>query len=105
MNSKHLLGRQGETAAASFLIQNDYQILEQNYRYLKAEVDIIALKNSCLVAVEIKTRSSDFFGAPETFLKPKQQQRIVNAIDYYVKQNNLTIEVRFDIISVLKQGL
>lgn len=54
MNSKHLLGRQGETAAASFLIQNDYQILVQNYRYLKAEVDIIALKNSCLVAVEIK---------------------------------------------------
>ncbi|MGC6524042.1 MAG: YraN family protein [Flavobacteriaceae bacterium] len=56
---------------------NGYHILERNYRYLKAEVDIIAIKNNSLVAIEIKTRSSDLFGAPETFLKPQQQQRIV----------------------------
>jgi len=62
MTSKHQLGRQGEAAAAAFLIQNGHQILEQNYRYLKAEVDVIALKKNCLIAVEIKTRSSDFFG-------------------------------------------
>lgn len=104
MTSKHQLGRQGEAAAAAFLIQNGHQILEQNYRYLKAEVDVIALKKNCLIAVEIKTRSSDFFGAPESFLKPKQQQRIVTAIDYFVKQNNLNVEVRFDVISVLKKG-
>lgn len=104
MSSNYQLGRQGEAVAAKFLITNGYQILEQNYRYHKAEVDIIALKNNCLLAVEIKTRSSDFFGAPETFLKPQQQQRIVGAIDHYVKQNKLNVDVRFDVISVLKKG-
>jgi len=39
--------------------------------------------------VEIKTRSTGFFGAPETFLKRQQQQRIVEAIDFYVKENQL----------------
>lgn len=104
MNSNLLLGRQGEAAAASFLIQNDYKILEQNYRYLKAEVDIIATKKNFLIAVEIKTRSNDFFGTPETFLKPKQQQRIVTAIDHYIKQKKLNVEVRFDVISILKKS-
>ena len=104
MSTNYQLGRQGEAAAAKFLTTNGYQILERNYRYLKAEVDIIAKKNNSLVAIEIKTRSSDFFGAPETFLKPQQQQRIVGAIDHYVKQNKLDVDVRFDIISILKKG-
>jgi putative endonuclease len=61
MSTKYQLGRQGEAAAAKFLTTNGYQILERNYRYLKAKVDIIAIKNNSLVAIEIKTRSSDFF--------------------------------------------
>ena len=38
------LGKKGEQLAVDFLIDNNYKILEKNYRYLKAEVDIIALK-------------------------------------------------------------
>lgn len=104
MNFNHKLGRQGEITAALFLEKKGYQILEKNYRFLKAEVDIIALKKNWLVAVEIKTRSSDFFGAPELFFKPKQQQRIVGAIDHYVKQKEMDVNVRFDVISVLKKA-
>ena len=66
-------------------------------------MDIIALKDNLLIAVEIKTRSTGFFGAPQTFLK-QQQQRILEAIDFYVKENQLEVEVRFDIVSVIKVG-
>jgi putative endonuclease len=52
--------------------------------------------------VEIKTRSTGFFEAPEKFLK--RQQRIVEAIDFYVKENQLGVEVRFDIVSLIKVG-
>ena len=55
MSTNYQLGRQGEAAAAKFLTTNGYQILERNYRYLKAEVDIIAIKNNSLVAIESKT--------------------------------------------------
>ena len=51
--------------------------------------------------MEVKTRSTAFFGTTETFLK-HQQHRIVEAIDYYVKKNQLKLEVRFDIIRLLK---
>ena len=104
MTSSHQLGRKGETAAARFLAKKNYTILERNYRYRKAEVDLIVCQNNLLVAVEIKTRSSAYFGAPSGFLKPKQQQRIVQAIDNYIQQNNLEVEVRFDVISILKKG-
>ena len=102
MRTSYELGRKGEAEAAAFLAQKNYQILEKNYRYRKAEVDLIVQKENTLVAVEIKTRSTAFFGTPALFLKPKQQQRIVEAVDYYVKQNNLDLEVRFDVISIIK---
>ena len=82
MNTSYKMGSQGEARAAAFLKQ-------KNYRHRKAEVDIIALKDNLLIAVEIKTRSTGFFEAPETFLKQQQQQRIVEAIDFYVKENQL----------------
>ena len=88
MNTLYKLGRQGEALAAAFLEQKKYWIIERNYRHGRAEVDLIAIKDDFLVVVEIKTRCTAFFGAPETFLKHQQQQRIVEAIDYYVKKIN-----------------
>lgn len=88
MNTSYKLGRQGEALAAAFLVQKKYRIIERNYRHGRAEVDLIAIKDDFLVVVEIKTRSTAFFGAPETFLKHQQQQRIVEAINYYVKKIN-----------------
>ena len=50
MTSSHQLGRKGETAAAQFLAKKNYTILERNYRYRKAEVDLIVRQNNLLVA-------------------------------------------------------
>lgn len=99
------LGKEGEKLATRLLTEKGYEILEVNYRYLKAEVDIIATKEDILVAVEVKTRSTPDFGNPQDFLKPAQIQRLVKAIDNYVNENNLDVEVRFDIVAIIKNKL
>ena len=91
----------GERLAVDFLISKGYKILTQNYRFKKAEVDILAQKDAYLVAVEVKTRSSETFGAPEEFLKPAQIQRIIKAVNHFVISNDLNLEVRFDIIAIV----
>lgn len=102
MATHNELGEKGEVLAVNFLQKKGYQILEKNYRYLKAEVDIIAQKEEVLVAVEVKTRSTDYFGDPQDFVNPKKIKLLVSAIDYYVTERNLDVEVRFDIIAIVK---
>lgn len=98
------LGKKGEQLAVDFLVKNNYEIIERNYRFDKAEVDIIARKDSILAIVEVKTRSTVDFGNPQDFVKPKQIQRLVKAVDEYVTVNDLDVEVRFDIIAIVKDG-
>ena len=78
------LGKKGEQLAVDYLIKKDYQILERNYRFQKAEVDIIAQIKDTLAIVEVKTRSTTDFGNPQDFVKPKQIQRLVKAVDEFV---------------------
>ena len=98
------LGKKGEKLAIDFLIKNDYKILEKNYRYLKAEVDIIAQKKDILAVVEVKTRSSDYFGNPQDFVNPKKIKLLLSAIDNYVIEKDLDVEVRFDIIAIIHKN-
>jgi len=98
------LGKLGEELAVEFLQKNGYEILETNWTFQKAEVDIIAKKENTLAIVEVKTRSSLDFGLPQDFVKPNKIQLLVKAVNEYVISNNLDIEVRFDIIAVHKEG-
>lgn len=104
MANHNELGKKGEDLAVSFLIKEGYDILERNYTFQKAEVDIIAQKEDILAVVEVKTRSTNVFGNPQDFLKPKQIQRIVKVVDNYVTSHQLDVEVRFDIIAIVKNG-
>lgn len=96
------LGKKGEQLAVEFLLKNDYDIVARNFIYQKAEVDIIAQKGDILAVVEVKTRTSADFGDPQQFLKPKQMQRIIKAVDFFVNDNMLDVEVRFDIIAIVR---
>ena len=98
------LGKKGEELAIAFLVENDYKILEKNYRYLKAEVDLIAQKGTVLAVVEVKTRSTDYFGDPQDFVNPKKIKLLLSAIDYYVIKKDLEVEVRFDIIAIIHKN-
>jgi putative endonuclease len=98
------LGKKGEQLAVDFLLLKGYDIIERNYRFDKAEVDIIAQQKDVLAIIEVKTRSTADFGNPQDFVKPKQIQRLVKAVDEYVTVNDLEVEVRFDIIAIIKEG-
>lgn len=98
------LGKLGEELAVEFLQKEGYEILETNWTFQKAEIDIIAKKENTIAIIEVKTRSSLDFGLPQDFVKPKKIQLLVKAVDEYVISNDLDLEVRFDIIAVHKEG-
>jgi putative endonuclease len=98
------LGKLGEELAVEYLQNNDYTILETNWVFQKAEIDILAQKDNILAVVEVKTRSSIDFGLPQDFVRPKKIQLLVKAVNGYVNENDLDLEVRFDIIAISKKG-
>ena len=98
------LGKKGELLAVEFLQKEGYLIAARNWRFRKAEVDIIAEKNGVLAVVEVKTRSSNYFGDPQDFIKSKKIKLLVEAVDEFVNSKELDVEVRFDIIAITKQG-
>lgn len=98
------LGKQGEEQAVYFLQKNGYEILETNWIFQKAEIDVIARKEDTLAIIEVKTRSSIDFGLPQDFVKPKKIQLLVKAVNEYVIQNQLDVSVRFDIIAIHKNA-
>jgi putative endonuclease len=104
MAAHNELGKLGEDLAVEYLRTNGYQILENNWTFQKAEIDIIAMKEGILAVVEVKTRSSLEFGLPQDFVKPKKIQLLVKAVDAYVYERDLDINVRFDIIAIHKEG-
>jgi len=95
------IGTQGEKLAKEFLEANNYVILETNYRYKKAEIDIIAVKENILAIVEVKTRTSTHFGEPESFVNNKKIKLILEATNAYIIEKDLDYEVSLDIISVV----
>ena len=103
MATHNELGQKGEEFAVKYLQNNGYEILEKNYRFLKAEVDIIAKKQNVLIVVEVKTRSTNYFGSPQDFVNPKKIKLLVTAIDNYIIEKDLDIEVQFDIIALIQE--
>ena len=98
------LGKLGEELAVEYLQKEGYEILETNWVFQKAEIDIIAKKGEIIAVIEVKTRSSIEFGSPEEFVKPKKIQLLVKAVNEYIISNNLDSEVRFDIVSIHKDA-
>ncbi|MDQ5929930.1 MAG: putative endonuclease [Bacteroidota bacterium] len=104
MAAHNELGKLGEKMAAEYLLENGYEILETNWRFQKAEVDIICKMNNILAIVEVKTRTSIEVGLPIESVNLKKIKLLTKAIDEYVCAKNLDLEVRFDVISIHKEG-
>ena len=98
------LGKKGEDMAVAYLMRHGYQILARNFRFEKAEVDILAQKDNILAAIEVKTRASADFGNPQDFVKPKQIKNLVKVVNAYIEEFHLDLEVRFDIIAIIKSS-
>lgn len=102
MTSKMQTGSDGEGAAAEYLVSKGYEILERNYRYSRAEIDLIVKIKNWLVFVEVKTRTSSAFGFPEEFVDRAKEELILMAAENYIDKINWEGNVRYDIISILK---
>ena len=96
------LGRLGESLAVGYLLENNYVILERNWRFHKAEIDIIAKKDAQIIIVEVKTRNSNFFGDPQSFVSPEKIKLLLKAANHYLVSNNIALEARFDILAIIK---
>ncbi len=102
---KRKLGAAGEDSAAKHLKRNGYKILKRNFKCPFGEVDIIAEKDGVVAFIEVKTRSSDNFGAPNEAVDKRRRQRYVQTARYYFAGKEIDCVVRFDIIEVYQGGI
>lgn len=103
MSKHNETGKLGEELAQSFLAGKGYEIIVCNWRFSYKEIDIIAKINNKIIFVEVKTRSNTTFELPKEAVTIKKQRNIIYAADAYLQQNEIELESRFDIISVLAQ--
>jgi putative endonuclease len=101
MAKQHQNGKLSEDIAAQFLIGAGYTILERNWRFSKAEIDIIAKDKEVLVFVEVKSKTYAYYGAPEESISSSKERLIIDAAGVYMQQIGYDWEIRFDIISIL----
>jgi putative endonuclease len=104
MASHNELGKQGEEAAKQFLIDKGYKILAANWRSGRHEIDIVAQKFNFLSIIEVKTRSSNSFAYPEAFINRKKMCNLISATSEYLIQHKLNIGVRYEIVTLTKNG-
>jgi len=102
MGSHNELGAKGEHLAENHLKEEGYTILCRNYRYQKAEIDIIALKEGILTIIEVKTRSSDFIKPITEAIDKRKIKLLALAADNYILEKGWDLEVHFDIITVVR---
>lgn len=104
MGKHNEFGKEGEQIAVDFLIKKGYKIKYRNYRYLKAEIDVIAQKDHILAIVEVRARSNDQIIPIAETITAKKIKLLVMATDHYVTEQNIDVEVRFDVITILKNS-
>ncbi|MEI6585022.1 MAG: YraN family protein [Sediminibacterium sp.] len=93
-------GKKGEQLAASFLIDNGFEIQEKNWRHHHLEVDIIASKNGRLHIIEVKTRNSIRYGHPEESITKNKMKFLKNAAEAYQYQHKQWLYLQFDVIAI-----
>lgn len=98
------LGKIGEDLAEKHLRKIGYQILQRNWHFGHDELDIIARDGEWLVIVEVKTRTSDYFGEPEMEVKTAKMKAIVRTAEAYILAADFKGETRFDVIGILLGG-
>jgi putative endonuclease len=111
--SPHLaLGMRGERLAAEFLVRAGYLLVAANFKIgvgrnlrgapVQAEIDIVAYEGPVLCFVEVKTRRSDWFAAPEANVDLRKQRQIARAARAYRRAFGLAAaDYRYDVVAVI----
>lgn len=104
MSKASELGRKGEELAVEHLKMIGYEILAINWFSHHLEIDIIAKDGDELVIVEVKARGSDSYEHPYEAVSNKKIRFLVNAAEAYILENDIRMDTRFDVISIVFSG-
>lgn len=104
MAAHNEIGRRGEAWAQDYLRRQGYFVRHANWRCGHLELDLVAEKDGVLVVVEVKTRSTDYFGAPQEAVTARKMRRLVSAADAYIRQYGWSGDTRFDVITLIPAG-
>lgn len=104
MDKRHF-GRMGEDAAAVYLKQHGYRILEKNLYIGHAEIDLLAENDSYLVFVEVKTRrqipdTRSAYGSPASAVDTRKQTILLTAAETYIREHESKKIPRIDVVEV-----
>jgi putative endonuclease len=101
MRANKSLGKRGEEEALKYLTNKGYEIVDTNFRYDRAEIDVIARDRGVLVFVEVKTRRAETLGEPEDAVTFRKREQIRKAAQGYLfKQHLDNEECRFDVLAI-----
>jgi len=95
------LGDFGELKAFEYLQKKGFQIIDQNYRFHRNEVDLVYKNQNKVVFVEVKTRQTAEIGPPWKSVTRQKQNQIIKCAHHYMVSKDLDAEVQFDIISIV----
>jgi putative endonuclease len=96
------LGRAGEDAAAAWYEEHGYEVVARNWQCRQGEIDLIVRRARTVVFCEVKTRTTDMFGAPvEAITRDKRDRLRRLAARWLGDQRSPVREIRFDVVSVL----
>lgn len=100
--SNKQIGQRGEDAAARFLKNKGYRILDRNWKCPAGEADIVAMDCEVLVFIEVKTRTGIEAGMPEEAVTPEKRARYERIAAYYLRDfRSVEMPIRFDVIGIL----
>lgn len=104
--SNRKIGDEAETLACAYLEKKGWKILERNYFFDHAEIDIIARDTQAIIVfVEVKMRRNTQFGHPQEFVTEAKVQHVFNAAEAWIYANKMNEQpVRFDIIAILQES-
>jgi len=97
-------GRTGEDMAHRYLRGHGCTIVARNYRARSGsgEIDLVAWHGKTLAFVEVKTRATADFGAPETAVDAEKRTRVARAAREYARRAGIDWnQTRFDVVSVI----
>ena len=99
----HLIGKLGEQLVACQMIRNGHEIMETNYNVPKVgEIDIISQEKDILVFTDVKTQTAGTeWGDCRSQVDEKKSDRVMNAVQHYMDENELDFDFRFDIGKVV----
>jgi putative endonuclease len=100
MSDKIKTGTKGENLTADYFVSKGYEVVARNFRYRRGEIDLIVKKDNWMIFVEVKTRSSYDYGAPEQFVSAQQCNRIIEAAEEFIYKHDWHGHVRVDVVSV-----